>query len=403
MGLSGWPTVTDDDGSYAVGTVFNKALTDAILASIEADLFSSANPSVTAENIIDEVVAARGSMTDLDERMDVSINEDGTLKAQAGTAAKADVQGVVGQGNWVQNDIFIIWAKGDAVAPTSFTLTTVACAREASTKKVGAMSVKLTRSGSDGTLAQDVLNSGSMSAAGAYFKSRTFSFGAWVKTSVASHARLQLDDGVTTSETSYHTGGDTWEFLTTTHTLSASATKLTVLMESKNSNGDAYFSGCTVIPDENAVGITGWIPCPSIIGAIVFKYGNAVAVDTDLDRFSPHRACIIKDVRLCIITAPTDASLIVDINVYDGSAWQPAFTTKPKLLTTEVSSALFEPDGTYAYRCIEAGHANSNNDDILNYDVDQVGSSVGGSDLYTHLRMLQFIRPQESLLEADAV
>jgi len=95
MGLTGWPSVIDDDGSKTFGTIFNKALTDAIKASIENDLFSAANPTITAENIIDEVVAARGSKSSLDARLDVALNEDGTPKSVAGQAVNADVQTII--------------------------------------------------------------------------------------------------------------------------------------------------------------------------------------------------------------------------------------------------------------------------------------------------------------------
>jgi hypothetical protein len=400
MGLSNWPTVTDDDGSYAVGTVFNKALTDAIKASIEADLFSAANPSVTAENIIDEVIAARGSKTDLDARLDVAMNEDGTLKAQAGQATTAQVQSIIGQGNWVQNDNLLIWAKGDSVAPTGYTLTTVACAAETTEKKVGPRSAKLTRSGSDGSLSQDIMPSGSLSAYGAYFKGRTMAFGCWVKTSVASCARVQFDDGVTTSETSYHPGDGSWKFLSTTHTLSASATKMSVKIQVLNSNGDVYVSGLTALP--GTIAVTEWCPCPTVIGTILWKVTGTVATDTVIDQFSPTRPSIIKDCRLVIGTAPTDASLIVDINQWDGDSWESAFTTKPQLATTKKYSVLAEPDGTYANRCFAADFGNTATASLIGWDIDQVGSTEPGVDLWVHVRLMQYVRPQESMLEVDA-
>src|SRR5574341_691175 len=117
MGLSNWPTLVDDDGSLTLGTEIDKAVFDAIKASIEADMYSSTNPTVTAENAIDEVVAARGSKASLDARLDVALNEDGTLKSQASLVTAASAQELP-QTNMVVNDVFLIWAAGDAVAAT---------------------------------------------------------------------------------------------------------------------------------------------------------------------------------------------------------------------------------------------------------------------------------------------
>lgn len=59
------------------------------------------------------------------------------------------------------------------------------------------------------------------------FKGRTVTFGMWVKTDTASQNRLTIDDGVTTSNSSDHTGGNDWEWLEVTHIFSASATEAT--------------------------------------------------------------------------------------------------------------------------------------------------------------------------------
>ena len=409
MGLSNWPTVTDDDGSYATGTVFNKALTDAILASIEADLFSAANPSITAENIIDEVVTARGSLGALDTRLDVAINEDGTLKAQAGQATVSEVQGIVGQGNWVANENFLIWPGATAEAPAYWTLDTIAIAREASTVKIAGQSAKLTRSGSDGDLVQNLMNTTSFSANGAYYQGKTFAFGAWVKTSVASSVRLQFDDGVTTSETSYHTGtgggGGNWEWLATTHTVSASATKMALGIQQLNSNGDAYVNGVTATVSENGLEITEWIPSRGVIGTIVFKRaGDAVAEQpTNKDTFGGTRPFIVLDTRLSADTAPTDATLIVDINTWNGSSFVTMYSTKPSILTTAKKSVVAKPDVDAHLQCFDAAFGTNLTDAELNWDIDQIGSSVPGADLMVYIRAFQYVRPQEALLDLEDV
>jgi len=57
------------------------------------------------------------------------------------------------------------------------------------------------------------------------FRGRTVTFGIWVKTSTASHARLSIYDG-SHHYSSYHTGGGGWEWLEVSHEISSSATNV---------------------------------------------------------------------------------------------------------------------------------------------------------------------------------
>lgn len=400
MGLSNWPTVTDDDGSYTIGTVFNKSLTDAIKASIEADLFSAANPSITCENIIDEVVTARGSKLTLDARLDVSINEDGTLKAIAGQASETQVAGQMGQGNWIGNDTFLIWSV--TTVPDYWVLDTITCARETSTVKVGEMGAKLTRAGTDGSMYQDLMGTTSFTNNGGYYKGRTFGFGCWVKTSVASCARLKFADGVTTTTTSYHTGGGSWEWLSSTHTVSNSATYLRLHIEVLNSNGDVYVGGPTVL--ESPLEPSGWFPCTVIVGVVGWKTAGNAAVASDIgDRWSYHRPFRIEDVHVYAGTAPTGQALIIDVNVYDGSAWQSAFTTKPQIAAGANRSVKAVPDGTYTYRCVAGSVGTTFNDNEINWDIDQIGSGTAGADLQVKVRCLIYVRAQEGMMDLEDI
>lgn len=71
------------------------------------------------------------------------------------------------------------------------------------------------------------------------FKGRQVTFGAWVKTSTASHARLNISDG-SNHYSSYHTGGGDWEWITVTHTISSSATQFYVMVQLALASGDVY-------------------------------------------------------------------------------------------------------------------------------------------------------------------
>jgi hypothetical protein len=337
--------------------------------------------------------------------MDVAINEDGTLKAQAGQATNADVQGIIGQGNWIANDNFLIWPGATGEAPAYWTLTTLTIARETTTKKIAAQSAKLTRSGSDGSLSQNLMNSTSFTANGAYYKGKTFAFGAWLYTSVASCARLQFNDGVTTTETSYHTGGGGWEWIAGTHTVSNSGTTLQVLVQVLNSNGDVFVNGVTATVSEDALGITEWMPARTVIGTIIFKAAGTISAATtyNKDRFGAARPFIVLDTRMNIVTAPTGADLIIDINQWDGSAWQSMYTTKPEIAASATKSVVAKPDGTVFYRSFKAGFGTTIQDTELAWDVDQVGSGTAGADMMVYIRTLQYMRPQEALLDLEDV
>lgn len=407
MGLSNWPTIVDDDGSLTLGTVINKAVFDSIKSSVEADLFSTTNPAVTAENIIDEVVTARGSKASLDARLDVALNEDGTLKTLSGVASSADVSDSLGV-NWCYNEDFLIWAAGDAVAPTGWTLTTITCARAGTglgdtTTKIGPFCAKLTRAGTNGTLKHSVMNSTSFSASGQHLKGTEFSFGVWLKASVASMVRCYFDDGVGTTvatdadANTYHPGDGNWIWFSGTHTISNSATALTLVISQEASNGDCYVSGATAIP--GGVAPTNWRPCPKVYGAIVWKRAGTIGVTTSLDRFRFQRPALVKDIAVDAVTAPTGQALIVDINHHDGSNYQSMCSTKPQI-GAGANFASQVPDGTYRYRCFTAQPSSAGiTDCLINYDVDQVGSGTAGADLTVTVRAMQYARPQENLLD----
>jgi hypothetical protein len=80
------------------------------------------------------------------------------------------------------------------------------------------------------------------------FAGRNVAFGAWVKTSTASHCFLQLIDSDTTDYdqtsdgSSFHTGGGDWEWLEVTMTVSASTTEFSAAIVFDQSSGVTYVS-----------------------------------------------------------------------------------------------------------------------------------------------------------------
>ena len=398
MGLSNWPTLVDDDGSLTLGTEIDKAVFDAIKASIEADMYSTTNPTVTAENAIDEVVQARGSKASLDARLDVALNEDGTLKSQA-TLVTASDAGSLPQVNTVVNETFLIWAAGDSAAPTGWTLagTGAAVARAGTglgdtNKKVGDFCAKLTFGSTTLTLVNNVITTAAMTRL-SQIPGTSIGFGAWVKSAVASQVRVYVTDGVTTTYTSYHTGDGTWQWLSTTHDISASGTKLDIGVSVESSAANpAYFSGVTLVFGELAP--AGWRPAPTAYGTVFFPSIGGQTTGTDKARFLLNRPSIVRYIQATLSTAPTGATTFkIDVNKQSNSMLASAVT-----FTASDKAAGKEPDGTYQYRCFAGGNLGSGTTltDILNYDIDAVGSTIAGSDLTLAIRVLVYLDPFEA-------
>lgn len=127
------------------------------------------------------------------------------------------------------------WVDGASLAPTDHTLTgaSASVARESTIVKKGTYSAAVTRSGADAVLYADF-------AGYANYKGRTMTFGAWVYATVASRARLQIGDGIGTSNSSYHSGVAGWEFLTVTRNIDTTATRIICGLEVNTGDTTAY-------------------------------------------------------------------------------------------------------------------------------------------------------------------
>lgn len=263
--------MVDDSGLFTDGTAITKAFVDSVYDTIDDQAHSTTNPTIKPKATTDEVVNARGSKATLDARLDVVLNEDGTLKTQATLITAAQVQSLLGSRNVANNGDLADWTLGGALAPDNFTLTGAAAVIARTGVAMGdtfqfgtgsGFAAKVTRVGNDWKLTQDVIASGVFTNF-ANVKGQTLSVAVKGKTGIASLLRIVIDDGVSTDASTYHTGGGTEEHLSVSHVISNSATKLSVYVEGTGSNGDAYFGGfifvfSTVIPSD-------WQPY-SIIG-----------------------------------------------------------------------------------------------------------------------------------------
>lgn len=300
-------------------------------------------------------------------------------------------QSLMGQ-NLIRDPYCIIWPAGNAAAPAHYKIAgapTIARETTAGMYKAMGMAPSITGSAS-GQLIQTILNTSDFDDV---WQGVPFSWGCWVRSDTASIATVGIDDGVSPVVSDPHSGGDSFEWLTGTMILDASATKIEWQMDSLNAGAKTYFDFPTVIlgsvPPQHPIGTTVQRGC------VVFEFDGDAVVGTWLKQFVPERPLIITNTSLTVKTAPTGAALIVDVNQWTGS-WQSMYATKPQITATAVDGGR-SPDGTYQYRCFQGGgNTDSRTNRLLNFDIDQVGSGVKGLDLRAYLRTMQFADPMEA-------
>lgn len=402
MSLVTRQAMTDDSGTFVDGTAVNKAFIDQLYDQQDDQNHSTTNPTVKPKAITDEVVTARGNKASLNARIAGVIDADGALIAGADSVSEARAAELP-QTNCVLNDTLIIWAAGDSAAPTGWTLagTGAACARAgtglADTKrKVGDFCAKLTFGTTTLTLEQDVLPTAAFSRVD-HLKGEPVGFGAWVWADAATQSRLYVTDGVTTTYSSYHTGDGTWQFLTVEHTLSGSATKLTVgIAVGSGAANPAYLSGPTLIFSDIAP--ANWRPTPNIVSTVGFVLQGGQTAGTGKGWYTFNRMAIVKHIECHLRTAPTGGTTFkVDINRGGSTMLASAVT-----FTASDKNAGKAPDGTYSQRCFPGNTLASGTTitDELTYDIDAVGSTIAGSDLGVSVRFVEYVDPFESVKAA---
>jgi len=130
--------------------------------------------------------------------------------------------------NLIANGSFRSWLSGTSSDPDGWTSagTGKAIARDTD-EKVDTHSAKLTNgAGNAATLSQVIQDEFEDQ-----LLSKTVTFGAYVKCSTASRARLVIEDGTNTYNSDYHTGGGTYEWLHVSGAIDSGATSITVTLE----------------------------------------------------------------------------------------------------------------------------------------------------------------------------
>lgn len=398
---SSLPAMVDDDNTGRTGTREDVAFFQMWRDAINLQVASNINPTVMPADTIDEVITARGSKSSLDDRLDVSLNEDGTLKDTATSTliTVTEFMGGLGGVNLVTNDDYLLWADGDASAPDGYTLSGGSVTRCGTglgdtTRKIGDFCAKMTRSGTDITLKKSLLSGAAFTRAD-FVKSLYACAGAWVKCSTPNVARIALYDGAGYTYSSYHTGDGTWEFLPVTRQINVAATELSILDCVSNSDASAHFSGWSLLLLDSNQTLSGYVPSPCLYGSMHFSISGNLSVLSNVGRMMPARSGIVKDVQCHLKTAPLVTAAIFDVNTWDGASLTSMFSTRPQV-AAGANYGGAQPDTTYARRCLKAmSGASIVAGGILTLDVDQIGTGTVGADASVEVRVLQYASPLE--------
>jgi len=186
----------------------------------------------TFDGIVGGTTPADGSFTTLSATGDVTLSTH--LVGGDGTTNPT---------NLLTNGDFELWSAGTSSVPDGWVLAgaDATIAREASTIKIGTYSVAATLAGASGFyLTQTIYAEKGID----YWKGRTITVSCWIKADNADTG-FYINDGIG-STTSNHSGGNTWEYVTATRTISASASTLTINLRVTQSE-TAYFDGAMCV------------------------------------------------------------------------------------------------------------------------------------------------------------
>lgn len=325
---------------------------------------------------------------------------------RVGKMSTGPIAATLGAVNLFPDPLFLIWPAGDAVAPAGGTLTkdgSSAIARNTVIPYMKGMSLELVLA--DDATVSTVLTYTIFSTLPTALRGKWISLGAAVRTDTASLACMQIDDGGTGTpgQSAFHDGGDAYSWIAFSRQLAADATKLEISFVADIGGKDvapvsALFDAVTLIMGPSPP--AGFIPPPTAEGTLYFPIIGDAAAQADKFRFPPERPLIVTNVSLIAETAPTGQALIVDVNHWDGAAYQSMFSTKPQLAASATEDGA-EPDGTYRYRCFLGGKNDDARDDrILSVDIDQVGSGDAGADIVIAVHVLQFQNPLAGFMDS---
>lgn len=355
MTLLSFPAITDDSGDGKTGTVINKAWADAFEAEIEDKIHSTNNPTVTPADSIDKVEAAKGSLVDIDTRISVSINADGTIKDTTNLITDTIFQNSLGHGiNWLLNSEFNFMSAGLTGAPdrwlvTNMTTALTGTSQSDTTRKIGNHALKCTRVSGLGFLNNIIIKTSEFALMD-WVKGQKVCFGMWLKTDTASHANIQISDGTDSLESDFHTGGDGWEWITVgPYEISSGAVALYANVLQWN-DGDVYVGGGVFCFSDKVPNF--YFPPRTIRLSRDFHVAGALPAADDYEYFSFARPTILQNLQLYALTGPTGGAMTYEMEKREGSAWVSSLSVN--IAASENHAAGQWPFGaTYDHACLK--------------------------------------------------
>ena len=144
--------------------------------------------------------------------------------------------------NWSLED----WSSGTSSAPDEWVNSGLAAIARDTKHKYGSYSAKLTPNATTDYLYHSLDDPTS-------YRNKTISFGCWCWSDTATQMRLFIEDGVSISQSAYHSGNSTWELLTVTRTIDAAATLVYCMVYPSATNGFTvgYIDGAVIIEGDS--------------------------------------------------------------------------------------------------------------------------------------------------------
>jgi hypothetical protein len=294
----------------------------------------------------------------------------------------------LGQRNWAPP--ITIWPAGETSVPAYYRVTgagaIVTRRSTPGTPYQGNTSVEVTSGGAAAGVFERRIIQAADWAAFAFLEGLDFSAMVPVWTESPTAVRVGLFDGVDTIYSAYHTGGGEWELLPVKRIVGSGGTptELTLRCEANVDVIARYGQPC-IRPGPVRPGF--WTPAEMEERTMQWTWAGVLAVGDDaLGHFpSPGLPCIVTGAHLYAGTAPTDADIEVQ---FAKNGADDMFATAPAIAASANSGSQAVDGATYANRCLALN-------DRVHLDVDQVGSSVAGSDVNAYLRFLAPVLPTQ--------
>ena len=228
-----------------------------------------------------------------------------------------------GSPNLVTNSQLDVWPNGTSLAPDSWTLAgaSATVARATAGAVRGYYGVALTRAGADATLTQTVgLLNGQL-------QGLAVSAACSVRPSTASVGRIGISDGLTTTYSSYHTGGGGDESLTVSKTLSATATNLQFILSTDTTDAAVTFSnfvaveGSSVPAQLTDTGDEAY-RLQELPGSHVRQVGDQQAIALPVSRGRGGQIVVYSSQTYPTLSADTDSTLLHDDIAVPGTVYE---------------------------------------------------------------------------------